>query len=276
MSFDAWFVSDAGVAGMAADSKGHIHLTCHTGVSLKLEEADDGIVSAEVFMESGGAPNALGIDRQGVVFLGDYARKSLLEFTPEEGVSTLVDNYDEGPLLGPSAITVHEDGVLYFTDGGMLGDTTLAEPTGTLYSITGEDKILFPMLTGLAGPSGVAVVGRSSSKVVYVAETLHNRILRGVQYPPGVFHFSVFKNFAGGLGPGGIAVDASTGNLYVLRRDVPGIVGAQGYLTILSRLGRTLDEITTPAPLLKDIVICNGFVYVSESSTKTVYRTRLL
>ena len=45
-----------------------------------------------------------------------------------------------------------------------------------------------------------------------------NRVLRFVQKPAGVFHFSVFHQFSGGLGPSGVTCD-SKGNVYVGRMD---------------------------------------------------------
>ena len=55
----------------------------------------------------------------------------------------------------------------------------------------------------------------------YVAELLANRILRFAARPAGVYHQSVFHQFAGRMGPSALAIDED-GNLYVARYDFAG------------------------------------------------------
>jgi sugar lactone lactonase YvrE len=66
-------------------------------------------------------------------------------------------------------------------------------------SVSPDGRLLQPLaLQCLAHPSGLAV--SPDEKAVYVCETMANRVLRFVQKPAGVFHFSVFHQFSGGLG----------------------------------------------------------------------------
>lgn len=113
----------------------------------------------------------------------------------------------------------------------------------------------------------------------YVCETMANRVLRFVQKPAGVFHFSVFHQFSGGLGPSGVTCDAK-GNVYVGRMDfasaptedgVPSS-SSPGMVTVLSAGGAVLQETECPASEVSGLVVSGDTLYVSEASTNTVYK----
>ena len=106
---------------------------------------------------------------------------------------------------------------LFFTDSGPLGDSNLENPTGSIFAIDLGVSMLKPIVYGkLAHPSGVAL--SPNENVLYVAETLANRVLRVVLHSSGVYHTSVFHQFAGRLGPSALAVSPS-GQIYVARFD---------------------------------------------------------
>ena len=68
--------------------------------------------------------------------------------------------------------------------------------------------MLNPIIYGkLAHPSGIAL--SPTENVLYVAETLMNRVLRVVIHSSGVYHTSVFYQFAGRMGPSALAVASS-------------------------------------------------------------------
>ena len=113
----------------------------------------------------------------------------------------------------------------------------------------------------------------------YVCETMANRVLRFVQKPAGVFHFSVFHQFSGGLGPSGVSCD-SKGNVYVGRMDfaaaptedgVPSS-SSPGSVAVLSATGALLQETECPAAEISGLVVSGDTLYVSEASTNTVYK----
>ena len=80
---------------------------------------------------------------------------------------------------------------LFFTDSGPMGETSLENPTGSIFAIDLTVSMLKPIVYGkLAHPSGLAM--SPSENVLYVAETLNNRILRIVVHSSGVYHSSVF------------------------------------------------------------------------------------
>jgi len=76
---------------------------------------------------------------------------------------------------------------MFFTDSGPLGTTSLQSPKGSLFMISVDGELLKPILLEcLAHPSGVALSPDES--VLYVAETMQNRVLRCVQRPAGAYH----------------------------------------------------------------------------------------
>ena len=80
---------------------------------------------------------------------------------------------------------------LFFTDSGPMGETSLENPTGSIFAIDLTVSMLKPIVYGkLAHPSGLAM--SPSENVLYVAETLNNRVLRIVVHSSGVYHSSVF------------------------------------------------------------------------------------
>lgn len=103
-------------------------------------------------------------------------------------------------------------GTVYFTDSGPFGGTSLASPKGSVFCISPDGRLLQPLaLSCLAHPAGLALspderTVRAAKNVcgywyimsalwvqqVYVCETMANRVLRFVQKPTGVYHFSVF------------------------------------------------------------------------------------
>ena len=100
--------------------------------------------------------------------------------------------------------------------------------------------MLKPIVYGkLAHPSGLAM--SPSENVLYVAETLNNRVLRIVIHSSGVYHTSVFHQFSGRLGPTAIAVD-SNGLIYVARFDFTEC-SKDGIISILSENGELTEEL---------------------------------
>ena len=129
-------------------------------------------------------------------------------------------------MQGPSAVAFDNNGTLYFTDSGALGETTLGNPKGSVFYISGPEsaQILRPLaLECLAHPCGIAASARGQA--VYVAEMMRNRVLRFAQRPAGVFHLSVFCQMSGGLGPSCLALDETTETLYVGKYDFSGTYG---------------------------------------------------
>lgn len=118
----------------------------------------------------------------------------------------VIKDFDGSALKGPNSMVLSEKkNSLFFTDSGPLGESSLENPTGSLFVIDLNVSMLKPIIYGsLAHPSGLAM--NDVKNVLYVAETLKNRILRVVLNELGVFHTSVFHQFSGRLGPSAIAI----------------------------------------------------------------------
>ena len=134
-----------------------------------------------------------------------------------------------------------------------------------------DGQILKPLALGsLAYPTGLAL--SPDERMVYVCEMSANRLLRFFQKPTGVFHYSVFHQFSGGIGPSCVAVDKS-GMIYVGHYDLSG----SGRVSVLSPDGgKVVTELSVPGPEVTGLAISpDNSLLVTEASTKTIYRLSL-
>ena len=165
---------------------------------------------------------------------------------------------------------------LYFTDSGPLGETSIANPTGSIFAADLELLVLKPIaLRCLAFPSGIAIT--NDGKHIYVAETNLNRVLRISQNPPGVHHISVFYQFASRLGPSAIAV-SENGFIYVANYEFSDY-SSHGLISILGPDGSLLNTFTVPnAPEITSLQfskIKSNVLYITETTNSTCYRVMI-
>ncbi|GBG32096.1 Protein STRICTOSIDINE SYNTHASE-LIKE 7 [Hondaea fermentalgiana] len=167
-----------------------------------------------------GSPSGVAVDADGRVYASDLEHGAILKIDVENAKYTaIVQDYEGQPLLGPSSLAFGADGTMYFTDSGPLGESSLDNACGSVFAITRDEsgQVLRPLALGcLAHPCGICVSPRDDN-IVYVAETLRNRVLRFSRRPHGAFLCSVLHQFSGRIGPSAIAVDPNTGYLYVAR-----------------------------------------------------------
>jgi len=200
--------------------------------------------SMEVNFSTGGQPTGLVFDMQGSSFIADQAHQAILSQTVTDNrieITPVIKDFDGSNLKGPNSMILSEkNNCLFFTDSGPLGETSLENPTGSIFAIDLGVSMLKPIVYGkLAHPSGLAM--SPSENVLYVAETLNNRVLRIVIHSSGVYHTSVFHQFSGRLGPTAIAVD-SNGLIYVARFDFTEC-SKDGIISILSETGELTEEL---------------------------------
>ena len=175
---------------------------------------------------------------------------------------------------GPNSVVFDADENMFFTDSGPFGETTLSNPSGSLFAVVASPEggqVLKPIaLETLAHPTGLCLSPTGAS--IFVAEMMTNRLLRFVQRPAGVYHCSVFHQFSGKLGPSSLACDRS-GNLYVGRYDIAGC-SETGTVTVLSPDGAVLAELSVPGPEVTGVTLNDAHteLYVTEASANTVYR----
>ncbi|RLN92190.1 hypothetical protein BBJ28_00014618 [Nothophytophthora sp. Chile5] len=167
---------------------------------------------------SGGEPFGAQFDRLGRVHIADCAHAAILRVDDSMQPGVMVKAYEDRAFRGPNGIAFAEDDTVFFTDSGPLGETTLEKPHGSVFCIASSPsggQVLRPLaMECLAHPWGIAVA--ADPDVLFVAETMRNRIVRLRKLPSNAYHASVFYQFSGGMGPSGVACDAN-GALYALK-----------------------------------------------------------
>jgi hypothetical protein len=156
------------------------------------------------------SPSSLVFDSTDALFVADFAKKAIISQRPPEmdaeqfdEFDLLVGEYEGASFCGPNSMAFDNEGNLFFTDSGSMGETSMEKPKGSVFCVEVADQLLKPLaLECLAHPSGVAV--SADGRLVFVAETMKNRILRFVKQKSGVFLSSVFHQFSGGFGPTGL------------------------------------------------------------------------
>ncbi|CAJ1382037.1 unnamed protein product [Effrenium voratum] len=214
----------------------------------------------EAWGSSSGQPLGIDFDNQGVAFVCDAAHQAIFRIlrVEREGafahqIDPYVKEYEQSQFLGPNSLCLsRQTGMLYFTDSGPLGETSLQNPRGSVFAISPSTQLLIPLcLNTLAHPCGVAL--SPDEKNIYVAETAMNRILRFTQHPPQVFHCSVFCQLSGRFGPTALAVSAA-GDLYVAHFDFADNVDT-GRVVVLNPEGEVKGVISIPGPEITGLCI---------------------
>lgn len=255
------------------DSSGFLHFIMQDSSNIMMINQANQV---EVLYSTNGQPSSGNFDKNGLLYVSDFGHGSVIVI--QEGSSdheTVVDVYEDKPIKGPSGVVSDASGNIYFTDSGPFGETGLQSPTGSLFMITNTTtgQILRPLaLETLAYPAGLAL--SPNGKLIYVAEQMTNRILRFTQKPEGAYHASVFYQISGGIGPNSIACDKK-GNLYVGIFDTLDS-SQEGRVLVISPTGELISTITVNGPEVSGVAINGNYIYITERSTKTVYRSELV
>lgn len=169
-----------------------------------------------------------------------------------------------------------KNNALFFTDSGPMGETNIENPTGSIFAIDLGVSMLKPIIYNkLAHPCGLAL--SPNENILYVAETLMNRVMRVVLHSSGVYHSSVFHQFSGRLGPTALAVSPQ-GQLYVARYDFTE-ANNNGLISILSDSGELEEDL-----LVHDCAELTGLffskvqddiLYATESSTNSLLKIQV-
>ena len=194
----------------------------------------------------------IAVDGDGVLVAAEQGGGACLKLLRADGgeQQVLVREYEGRAFLGPHGVVIDGGGQLFFTDPGPPGETSIIDPRGSVFLVTGDggggpSRILRPLCLGRLGrPTGLALDPTES--MLYVCEQSANRVLRLHQRPIGVWHTTVFATFSGRLGPVAIACDATRGGiLYVARPELPE-VSDHGIISVLSPDGTVLRELEVP------------------------------
>jgi len=114
-------------------------------------------------------------DQQGSSFIADQAHQAILSQTVTDNrieITPVIKDFDGSALKGPNSMVLSEKNkTLFFTDSGPLGESSLENPSGSLFAIDLSVSMLKPIIFGkLAHPCGVAL--NPTENILYVAETL--------------------------------------------------------------------------------------------------------
>ena len=192
-------------------------------------------------------------------------------------ITPVIKDFDGNNLKGPNSMVLSEkNNSLFFTDSGPLGESNLENASGSLFAIDLSVSMLKPIVHGtLAHPCGVAL--SPNENILYVAETLKNRILRVVIHSSGVYHTSVFHQFKGRLGPTALAV-SENGQIYVARYDFQE-ASQHGIISILSDTGECEEELVvhdcSELTGLFFSKVQEDILYATESSTNSLLKIQV-
>ncbi len=265
------------LAGLS-ELEDRVYVACTASGDIKVLQDSDGLLAP--FVATEGVPNALAFDSTGALFVTDMANKCIKsKEASEQTLQILVGEYEGRQFAGPNSLCFDKEGTLFFTDSGPMGDTSLSRPKGSVFCVKLEDQLLKPLaLECLAYPSGIAV--SNDGCLVYVAETMANRILRFVKRPTGVFYSSVFYAFSGGFGPSALAIDAES-RLFVARFEFSGISAGGttlgGLISVIGPDGKLLSEVEAPCSEVTGLMIKSSeeSLFVTEQSTSSIYSVHL-
>uniref|UniRef100_A0A6U6KS40 SMP-30/Gluconolactonase/LRE-like region domain-containing protein n=1 Tax=Zooxanthella nutricula TaxID=1333877 RepID=A0A6U6KS40_9DINO len=240
----------------------------------------DSEFAPEQWSHSSGQPLGLVFDNFGAAFVCDAAHQAIFRIVgvkSEDGVSRheiepYVREYEQSQFLGPNSLCMSRStGMLYFTDSGPFGETSLQNPRGSVFAISSSTQLLIPLcLNTLAHPCGVAL--SPDEKNIFVAETGMNRILRFTQHPPGVFHCSVFTQLTGRFGPTALCIN-SNGDLFVAHYDFLDNT-PNGRVVVVNADGEVINHITVPGPEITGLCLTpdERYLIIAERSTTSLYR----
>jgi len=276
MSVTKLYEVDTPVCSPVLDAESQLFVATNLQGKIHHVSEGDGGYQLAMVTDMLNTPTSVGFDADGMMYVCDMAHGAILCLSEEDELSEYVREYEGKNFIGPNSMVFDDKNNVYFTDSGPLGETTLADPKGSVYVVDGEHQLLRPLvLNCLAHPSGLTL--SPNQQIVYVAETMANRILRFVQNPTGVFHMSVFHQFSGLLGPTSLCCDLKTGNLYVARFDFKDC-SDKGLISVLSPKGQELRTLEVPAAEVTGLVIENAgasspvSLIVTEASSGAIYR----
>ncbi len=227
---------------------------------------DGSLTPAQEFQ---GDLNTFCIGSNDVVYVSEISSKQILVFKlgqAEEEPAIIVSDFEGEPFIGISSMALSKnEKYLYITDSGSFAETSIQNPKGSLYEIDLEDQNqIRPIIhKKLSFPTGLVV--SQSGDLLYLCETLQNRILRVFIGEDGNFITSVFHQFQGRLGPISMAINKD--NLIFVSIFEYSQISKEGLIQVLSPNGQNLQTILVP-----DYPEING-MFFSQVTENTLFVT---
>ena len=154
------------------DAEGVLYVVSTNG---EVYQVSDGQITTA--FSTGGQPTSLVFDNEGSAFIADMGYQAILSKTTLDDkieIAPVIKDFDGTPLKGPNSMCLSSsNNVLFFTDSGPMGESTMDNPSGSVFAIDLSVSMLKPVIVNkLAHPSGIAL--SPDEKVLYVAETYNN------------------------------------------------------------------------------------------------------
>ncbi len=181
----------------------------------------------------------------GHMLIVDNKYKALLDLSPDNKLSVVVEQFETYPLRGLNDLTIDARGNVYWSDPE---GSSLDKPVGNIYRVRPDGRV-DRIGGGLAFPNGLDV--DPAGKFLYVVESQSKKVLR-YEVPadnellgkPELFYD------LGGSGGDGCAFDAA-GNLWMTDFHRPET--GKGRITVLSPEAKVLAYLPVPAKVVSNI-----------------------
>lgn len=89
-------------------------------------------------------------DTEGSAFIADMGYQAILSQTTTDEkveIASVIKEFDGSPLKGPNSMVLSESNhMLFFTDSGPMGETTIDHPEGSIFAIDLSVSMLKPVL----------------------------------------------------------------------------------------------------------------------------------
>jgi sugar lactone lactonase YvrE len=143
------------------DFNRNLHFICqNSGEIMMINELE----KVERVHMTHGQPSGAIFDKEGTLYVSDFAHEAVLSVSHDGGQEIVVGVYEDKPLKGPNTLIQDQRGNLFFTDSGPPGETGLNNPSGSLFAIMNSSagQILKPLsFENLAYPTGLTLSANS-------------------------------------------------------------------------------------------------------------------
>ena len=233
---------------------GGLYITEMSGATLCITHLD-AHGRRSVVKRTGGRPNGLAIDGDGLLWIAEAGLQALICITPDGREVLRIDGDDDGRFLFPNDLAFGPDGLLYMTDSGMAvadfldGQSFVAnyldlDWDGRVYAIDPKvGKVVRRLDRGIRFTNGIAFDDKG---VLYANASFPGDIYRYELFAAGTPKREMFANVLqeddsdGFKGPDGMKFGAD-GRLYCT-------VYGQKNITVLDASGRVADRLPLDGP----------------------------
>lgn len=230
-----------GPEDVAFDATGKLYTGTEDGQILRVTFDKKGPTVVEPFSDTKGRPLGLAFDGSGNLLVAD-AVQGLIQVDRHGKLQTLVNTYDNKPLLFADAVTVARNGLVYFTDVSTeftLPDTVLAvlnqKPDGRLFMYDPNTEKATIEADGLYFPNGVAL--SQNEDFLVVAETSRYRLMKHWLKGPKKGQTEVFLDNLPGM-PDGVSANGE----------------GKFWVALVAPRDPQLESLLLPHPMLKNLV----------------------